>query len=85
MRVASSDAFPGHRQFRLNPRRPGALGKQRRAQRINLCRQVFASRRHAAIESQIPAAGLQKVPSGYPARCGRNASRGFRQSIPSSI
>jgi hypothetical protein len=76
---------PGHRQFRFNPRRPGALGQQRCAQRINLFRQVFASSRHAAIESQIPAAGSQKVPSGYPARCGRNVWRGFRQSMPSSI
>jgi hypothetical protein len=76
---------PGHRQFRLDPRRPGAFGKQRRAQRINLFRQVFAPRHHAAIESQIPAAGSQKVRSGYPARCGRNVWRGFRQSIPSSI
>jgi hypothetical protein len=49
---------PGHRQFRLNPRRPGAFGKQHRAQRINLVRQVVAGSRHAAIESQIPAAGL---------------------------
>ena len=76
---------PGHRQFRLDPRRPGALGKQRRAQRINVFRQVFTPRHHAAIESQIPAAGSQKVRSGYPARCGRNVWRGFRQSIPSSI
>jgi hypothetical protein len=66
---------PGHRQFRLNPRR---------AQRINVFLQVFASSRHTAIESQIPASGSQKVPSGYPARCGRNVWRGFRQSIPSS-
>ena len=76
---------PGHRQFRLDPRRPVALGEQRRAQRINVFRQVFAPRHHAAIESQIPAAGSQKVRSGYPARCGRNVWRGFRQSIPSSI
>jgi hypothetical protein len=29
---------PGHRQFRLNPRRPVAFGEQRRAQRINVFR-----------------------------------------------
>jgi hypothetical protein len=57
MRAASSDAFPGHRQFRLDPRRPGALGQQRGAQRINFFRQIFAGSRHDAIESQIPAPG----------------------------
>ena len=48
---------PGHRQFRLDPRRPGAFGKQCRAQRINLFRQGFTGGRHATIESQIPATG----------------------------
>ena len=62
----------GHRQFRLDPRRLGALGNQRRAQRANVFRQVSAGGCHAAIESQIPAVGSQKVRSGYPARCGRN-------------
>src|SRR3954452_14423094 len=75
---------PGYRQFRLDLRRPGALGDQSCAQRTNVFRQVSAGGRHAAIESQIPALGSQKVRFGYPARCGRNVWRGFRQSIPSN-
>jgi hypothetical protein len=41
----------GNRQFRLDPRCPGALGKQRRLQRIDILRQVFTGSGHAGIES----------------------------------
>ena len=42
---------PGDRKFRLDPRRSGALGEQRRPQRLNILRQVFSGGRHAGIES----------------------------------
>jgi hypothetical protein len=41
----------GNRQFRLDPRCPGALAKQRRLQRIDILRQVFTGCGHAGIES----------------------------------
>jgi hypothetical protein len=41
----------GHRQFRLDPRRSGTLGEQRRPQRLNILRHVFSGGRHAGIES----------------------------------
>jgi len=41
----------GNRQFRLDPRCPGALGKQRRLQRIDILRQVSTGSGHAGIES----------------------------------
>lgn len=41
----------GHRQFRLDARRPDALGKQRRSQRVDIVRQVLAGGRHGGIES----------------------------------
>jgi len=42
---------PGDRKFRLHPRRSGALGEQRRPQRLNIFRQVFSGGGHAGIES----------------------------------
>jgi hypothetical protein len=41
----------GDRQFRLDPRRPGTLGDQRRSQRVEVLREVFTSASHAEIES----------------------------------
>ena len=41
----------GNRQFCPDLRRPAALGNQRRPQRGNVVRQVFAGGRHAGIES----------------------------------
>jgi len=42
---------PGNRKFRLDLRRSGALGEQRRPQRLDILGQVFSAGRHAGIES----------------------------------
>jgi len=75
----------GHRQFGCDLFCPVVRGKQRRLQRIDIVRQVVAGSGHAKIESQIPAADLAQTANAYPARCGRNVCRGFRQSMPSSM
>ena len=41
----------GYSRFRLGLCRPGALGNQRRPQRVNVVRQVFAGGRHAGSEA----------------------------------
>ncbi len=75
----------GDRQFRLDPRRPGALGNERRPQRVNIVRQVFASGSPWRNGITNPGRRLAENTAGYPARCGRNVWRGFRQSMPSSM